>query len=59
MQIGSDNLRPGLVKFSEIRDDTTESGVRLLGFQIADVLTDENLFANRECHGIFKMRSDG
>ena len=57
MQIGSDDLRLGFVKFFEIGDDAAEGGVRLFRFQVADVLADENLIADRKRDGVFQMRA--
>ncbi len=59
MQIGGDNLRPGVVKFLKIRDNAAKGGVRLLRFQITNVLADENLVANGERDGVFQMRTNG
>ena len=57
MQIGGDNLWFGVVKLLEIGDDAAKGGVRLFGFQVADVLADENLIADRKRDGVFEMRS--
>ena len=57
MQVGGDDLRFGLVKFFEIGNDAAEGGVRLFGFQITDVLADENLVADCKRDRIFQMRS--
>ena len=46
VQIGGDDLRFGFVKLLKIGDDAAEGGVRLLRFQIADVLADEDLIAD-------------
>ena len=59
MQIGGDDLRFGVVKFFKIGDDAAEGGVGRLRFQIADVLADENLVADRKGHGVFQMRAHG
>ena len=59
MQIGGDDLRLGLVKLFKIGDDAAEGGMGLLRFQIADVLADENLVADRKRDGIFQMRANG
>ena len=59
VQIGGDDLRFGLVKFFKIGNDAAEGGMGLLGFQIADVLADENLVADRERDGVFQMRANG
>ena len=59
MQIGGDDLRFGFVKFFKIGDDAAEGGVRLLRFQIADVLADENLIADRKRDGVLQMRANG
>ena len=59
VQIGGDDLRLGLVKIFEIGDDTAEGGVRLLRFQIANVLADENLVADRQRNGVFQMSANG
>ena len=36
-----------------------KASIRRLRFQIADVLADENIFADGQRHGIFQMRADG
>src|SRR5690348_12877158 len=53
VQIGGDDLRPGFVKFLEIGDDPPKGSVRRLRLQIADMLTDEDLTADRKRHDIF------
>ena len=58
MQIGGDDLRHGPVKFFEIGNNAAEGGMGLLRFQIADVLADENLVADREGNGILQMRAN-
>jgi len=47
VQVGGDDVRFGLVKLFKIGDDAAEGGMGLLRFQIADMLTDENLVADR------------
>ena len=59
VQIGGDDFRLGVVKFFKIGDDAAEGGMRLLRFQIADVLADENLVADGQRDGIFQMRANG
>ena len=59
VQIGGDHFRLRVVKPRQIGGDAAERLIRLLRFQIADVLADENIFADRQRHGIFQMRADG
>ena len=59
MQVGGDDLRFRFVKPLEIGDDAAERGMGLLRFQIADVLAEENLIADRERDSVFQMRADG
>ena len=59
VQIGGDDLRFRVVKLFKIGDDAAEGVVRRLGFQIADVLADENLVADGKRDGVLQMRADG
>ncbi len=59
MQIGGDDFRLVAVEFLEVGDYAPERMVCLLGFQIADVLAEENLIADGKRDGVFQMRADG
>ena len=58
MTSGGDGLRLGVVKLLEIGDDTEEGSVCLFRLQIADVLADENLIADRKRDRVLEVRSN-
>ena len=59
MQIRRDAFWRHVVEFRQIRANPAERGVRLLGFQITDVLAEENIFADGQRHRVFEVRTDG
>ena len=59
MQVRRDDLGSRFVKPLEIGDHAAEGLVGRVGFQVADVLADEHLRADRQRDGVLQMRADG
>ena len=59
MRVGGDDFRGGLVEGLEICDHPSEGPESPVRLQIADVLAEEHLGADRECHGVLQMGADG
>jgi allophanate hydrolase subunit 2 len=59
MQIGDDHFRPCVVELWQISGGAFECGVRLLGFEIADVLADKDLFTDGKRNGVLQVRTNG
>src|SRR5690349_9189495 len=59
MRIRSDAIRSGIVEADQVRDHALERGVRLRCFQIADVLTYEDLRTDGQGHAVLQVRADG
>ena len=57
MQVVGDGNGLGLVQAQEVGDDALEGMHGFGGFQIADVLADEDLVANAESDSVFEMRA--
>ena len=59
MRVGGNEGGAGFVEALEVGDDAAEGFERLVGFQVADVLADEDLGADGEGDGVLQMGADG
>ena len=59
MGVAGDDVDLGAVESRQIDHGPEKRGVSLFGFQIADVLTDENIIVDLERDGVLKVRADG
>lgn len=59
MQVARDELRSDIVQLRKVGCRPEEGFVGLCSFQIADVLTDENIRGHAERDGILQMRAQG
>ena len=57
--VGGDDGGAGFVEGLEVGDDAAEGFVGLVGFQVADVLADEDLGADGEGDGVLQVGADG
>src|SRR5215510_8237447 len=58
MHVAADRLRKSIIEILEVTNDITERAVRLMSFEIADVLTDENVFVDRKGNAILQIATD-
>ena len=56
--VRGDQGRAGFVQVLEVGDDAAEGVEGLGGFQVADVLADEDLGAHGECDGVLQVGAD-
>ena len=59
VRVGGDDGRCGVVEPLEVGDDAAEGLEGLVGFQVADVLADEDLRPHGEGDGVLQMGADG
>ena len=57
--VGGDEGGAGFVETLEVGDDAAEGVEGLVGFQVADVLADEDLGAHGEGDGVLQVGADG
>jgi hypothetical protein len=59
VRVGGDDRRAGFVEALEVGNDAAEGFEGLVGFQVADMLAEEDLRANGEGNGVLQVGPDG